>query len=174
MRKALDQYYKYSAYAAAFSLCAICFIVFLQVIFNTVNKLCGLIFDYSPGLLFPSYGEITGFSLVATTFFAVAYTFRKGGHIRVNLILSRIKSKKVLFGIDLFSISAVTFLTLWTIVYSLRLAYDSWQFEDVSPGIIPIPLWIPQLFMTLGCITFLIALIDTLVDLLRGKPLPFE
>ena len=49
------------------------------------------------------------------------------------------------------------------------LAYDSYDFGDVSIGMVPVPLWIPQAVMVLGLIWLLIALLDALIGLISGR-----
>lgn len=171
MRRALDNYYKFCAYLAACSLCLICIIVSLQVVFNIINKLWEVYSGHSLGMLLPSYDSITGYLLVATTFLAIAYTFRQGGHIRVSLLLTRIKSKKITKCIEVFSVFSVLTLMVYASIYSVMLVHETWLFKDVSPGIIPIPLWIPQLVMSFGCITFVVALLDSFVGVITNKHL---
>lgn len=165
LRGILNGCYRVSSFLAGFSLFLICAIVFIQVLFNCANKVWELSFGTSPGLLLPSYDSITGYLLVAATFFAAADTYQKGGHIRVNLLLSRIKSVRALLIIEVASVTVVLALMSYAIWYGIRLAMDSFEYKDVSYGIIPIPLWIPQLFMVLGLLTFILALIDHLICL---------
>ena len=44
-----------------------------------------------------------------------------------------------------------------------RLVYDSIRFKEVSYGLLPIPLAIPQAAMTAGLVVLLIALLDELI-----------
>ena len=48
-------------------------------------------------------------------------------------------------------------------VYSIKLSYQSWDFNDISTGNDATPLWLPQLGMALGALVLLIAFIDELV-----------
>ncbi len=99
---------------------------------------------------------------------ALAYTLRSGGHIRVNLLISHILGplRTVLEG-------AVLLLGLLLVGYAawstLLLVIESYQFEELSQGYIPVPIWIPQAPMALGLIILEIALLDELVQLLRGR-----
>jgi TRAP-type C4-dicarboxylate transport system permease small subunit len=52
--------------------------------------------------------------------------------------------------------------------YSIRLAYQSWSFNDISTGNDATPLWIPQITMALGTAVFFIAFVDELVLEWRG------
>jgi hypothetical protein len=55
--------------------------------------------------------------------------------------------------------------------FASRLAWQSFQFNDISQGTDATPLWIPQLGMALGSIVFAIAIADELVATLRGEKL---
>jgi TRAP-type C4-dicarboxylate transport system permease small subunit len=53
--------------------------------------------------------------------------------------------------------------------YSIRLTFQSWQFNDISTGNDATPLWIPQLAMGIGTTVLLIAFADELVLEWRGQ-----
>jgi len=56
----------------------------------------------------------------------------------------------------------------WSLV---ALVYDSYRFKEVSYGLIPVPLAIPQAVMTAGAVALLIALVDEFVITWRsGRP----
>jgi hypothetical protein len=50
----------------------------------------------------------------------------------------------------------------------IRLVIESIEFGDVSVGIVPIPLYIPQLGLAVGLIVLTVALIDEYLSILRG------
>ena len=52
--------------------------------------------------------------------------------------------------------------------------YDSWRFNDMSQGVIAVPLWIPQLGYSGGLVILLIAFVDELVHVLRGNAPRYE
>jgi TRAP-type C4-dicarboxylate transport system permease small subunit len=56
--------------------------------------------------------------------------------------------------------------------FSVRLAWQSYDFNDVSTGNDASPLWIPQLSMAAGTLILLVALLDELVRELRGTRRP--
>ena len=51
--------------------------------------------------------------------------------------------------------------------FSVRLAWQSYAFNDISQGSDATPLWIPQLSMAVGTVVLSIAFIDALVELVR-------
>jgi TRAP-type C4-dicarboxylate transport system permease small subunit len=54
-------------------------------------------------------------------------------------------------------------------VYSVRLAWNSHAFNDISTGNDATPLWIPQLTMAVGTVVLLVAFVDEWVQELRGR-----
>jgi TRAP-type C4-dicarboxylate transport system permease small subunit len=46
--------------------------------------------------------------------------------------------------------------------------YESWEFNDISQGLLPMPMWIPQLSFALGSILLLVAVVDEFIIVIRG------
>jgi TRAP-type C4-dicarboxylate transport system permease small subunit len=120
------------------------------------------------GVVIPSTEDFSGFLLAAASFLALAYTLRSGGHIRVNLVISHLQGR-VRFMIEgmvlLLALTLVSYVA-WSVLW---LVIESYQFEELSQGYIPVPLWIPQAPMALGLVILSIALLDELILLLRGR-----
>jgi TRAP-type C4-dicarboxylate transport system permease small subunit len=170
MRTALDRFYAFSLYLAAACLIFIALLVGAQVvgrIFDTLLKLFGY---YPYGFLVASLAEIGGYLLAAASFLALAATLKRGAHIRVTILLG-IVSERSRRWLELW-VLAVGILFVAYVSYSLvSLAYDSYRFKEVSYGLIPIPLWMPQAVMAFGALTLLISLIDELAVTWRsGRP----
>jgi TRAP-type C4-dicarboxylate transport system permease small subunit len=64
-----------------------------------------------------------------------------------------------------FAIAAIAWATWW----AGRLVYDSWRFHEVTMGLVPIKLWIPQSSLLLGLAVLLIAMAEDMVRLLTGR-----
>lgn len=167
MRTALDWLYRASGAVAAFFLVAICVVVLLQVGANLIDVLFKAFGGEAIGLVIPSYAEFAGFFLAAASFLALAHTLRAGGHIRVELVLQRF-GHRARHVAELWCVAFSAAVSLYFTWYSTGLVLESIEFGDVSPGIIPIRLWIPQAAMALGLAVLSIALVDELVSLLRG------
>lgn len=110
-----------------------------------------------------------GYSMAASSFLALAYTFGRGEHIRVTLILKR------------FHGAARRALEVWCLgfgglisgafaFYSIKMAWWSYKFNDISTSNDATPLWIPQLGMAIGTAVLFLAFLDELILVLRGKP----
>ena len=173
MRRALDSLYRLSGAVAATFLLAICGIVLLQVGANILDSAATLVTGEPVGLVVPSYAEFTGYFLVAASFLALANTLRAGSHIRVSLLIRGLpKGPRRL--VELWSTAAGAVLSAYFAWFAIGMVIDSYHFNDVSPGIIAVPIWIPQSSMALGLVIFVIALTDEFATLLRGGTPEYE
>lgn len=153
------------AIAGGLILC-ICLLISAQILLNAFGR-------FSPGTLpstIPSYADFSGYMLAGATFLALAHTLRAGGHIRVNLVTGRLpeRGQVVIEGFVLLLAGLLIGYATW---FMGGLVLESLHYGDVSTGIIPIPLWIPQSLATFGIGLLLVAVLHTFVDLVQaGKP----
>lgn len=168
VRRSLDLLYLVSGVLGALFLVAICAIVLLQVGANLIDRVIGWAGGEPPGLLVPSYAEFAGFFLAASSFFALAYSLRRGAHIRVTLLIQHLGDQARRL-VELWCLLLAGALSGYFTYFILNLVRESLEFGDVSTGIVPVPLWIPQLAMGLGLIVLTVALIDEFVGVLRGR-----
>lgn len=154
------------AIAGGLILC-ICLLISAQIGLNAFGRI-------APGLLpstIPSYADFSGFMLAGATFLALAHTLRAGGHIRVNLITTRLP-ERLQFLFEGFALLVATALIGYATWFMSALVAESIHYGDVSNGIVPVALWIPQSVAAFGTGLLLVATIHTFVDLLRaGKPI---
>ncbi len=163
MRRALDLVYGICGGLAACFIVAIVAVVLAQVVLNLASRLSRLVVDEPIGLVIPSYAEFAGFFLAAATFLAIAYTLRSGEHIRVTLLVQRLQGMRRRW-VEVWCLAVAGGLSGFFAYYALALTVESYQFGDLSPGIVPIPLWIPQSAMTLGLFAVTVAFVDRLVQ----------
>ena len=104
----------------------------------------------------------------AAGFLALASTFKHGEHIRVTLLLNALSAPGHR-RLDIFALCVGAILAAAFAWFSVKLAHDSWLFNDISTANDATPLWIPQLTMAAGTILFFIALLDELVRRVRGQ-----
>ncbi len=156
MRRLLNGLYDSAAALAALCLVGLLGMVMLSVI--------------SRQLGFNARGTdaYAGYLMAGAGFLALAHTFKKGEHIRVTLILNALGARSQRW-LELWCLSVASLLGLLMAFYSCKLAWQSWQFNDVSTGVDATPLWIPQIGMALGAVVFAIAFVDELVLELLGQ-----
>ncbi len=168
MRNFLDWLYRTSGLISAFFIAVICTVVFAQVLLNIVDRLSSLLTGSAIGLSIPSYADFTWFFLAAASFFALAFTLREGGHIRVTLFIQH-TSPTVRKIIEFWCVGLATAVSVYFSWYTLLLVMEAYEYNDLSSGMIPVPLWLPQAAMLIGLIVLSIALIDEIASLLRGE-----
>jgi len=150
MRRQLDMLYDAAGYLAALFLAG-----------TLAMVLTGIAGRYF-GFHLPGTDSYAGYCMAACGFLALAHTLKRGEHIRVTLVLEHLGpgAQHVL---ERVSLAVATLLAALFAFYSIRLAVQSWQFNDVSTGNDATPLWIPQLAMAAGTLVLLIAFADELV-----------
>ncbi len=161
VRKVLDGVYRCSGWLAAAFLLLICLLVICQVGCNLIDRVSGLVTGTAVGLTIPSYADFTGFLLAASSFLALAYTLRSGSHIRVTLFFSHF-GKRVQCVLEGWCLLFAASITCYFSGYTGYLVYESFIYNDLSSGMIAVPLWIPQTAMFLGLVILAISLLDDL------------
>lgn len=145
-RRLLHKLYAAGMVLAATGMSLICALIVAQII--------GRWF----GFIIPSAEDFTGYLLVASLFYGLAYSFRNNSHIRVILLLDRLKKHRL--KAELFSLTLLLGLTAY-LTYSLALfTLETYQFNEVSTGMVPVPLWIPQSSMVFGMALFCLAVFE--------------
>ena len=119
----------------------------------------------------PGTDSYAGYCMAAAGFLALAHTLKHGDHIRVTLLVEHVGGKAQR-ALELWALGAATVLAALFAFYSVRLSYQSWDFNDISTGNDAMPLWIPQLTMAAGTVILLIALVDDLVLVWKGARIP--
>lgn len=173
MRNYLEKLYKISSWFGAGCIALICLLVVCQVFLNLLDRLSSILTGSAIGLTIPSYSDFTGFLLVGASFLALAHTLREGAHIRVVLLIGRLplKIRKVM---EVWCVSFGLLITLYFTWYTAKLTFESFSYNDLSPGMIPVPIWIPQAAMLFGLLILAISLLDEFVRVVRGKIPSYE
>jgi TRAP-type C4-dicarboxylate transport system permease small subunit len=155
-RRALDALYDVAGVLAA---------VFLAGTLATVLvSIAGrLLHWYVPGT-----DAYAGYCMAAAGFLALAHTLKHGEHIRVTLVVEHVGPRARRW-LELWSLAAGTLLAGLFAFYSVRLAYQSWQFNDISTAADATPLWIPQIAMAVGTLILLVAFADEFALEVAGR-----
>ena len=161
MRAALESLYRISGQLAGFFLVAITVLSLAQI----GGRLLGFAAH--------SFDEFAGYCMAASSFLGLAYTLRANEHIRMALVLHRTRGlpRRVL---EIGCLAAGTLLIGFFAWYACDMLWFSFVTHDVSQGLVPVPLWIPQTGMTLGLVILLLALLDDLVVALSGATPSFD
>lgn len=164
MSRLLQKLYDLCGMIAGGLILCICLLISAQICLNAFGR-------FAPGVLpstIPSYADFSGFMLAGATFLAMAHTLRAGGHIRVNLVVSRIP-RTAQFVAEVFVLTAATGVIGYATYFMGALVRESIHYGDVSNGIVPVPLWIPQSVAAFGIGLLLVAVVHTLFEVLRAR-----
>jgi TRAP-type C4-dicarboxylate transport system permease small subunit len=156
MRRLLDLLYDGCAWLAALAMVGVLVMVLLSIVSRQM------------GFHVAGTDAYAGYSMAAAGFLALAHTLKRNEHIRVTLLLGRLRGK-ALQALEMWAVTAGVLLAGLFAFYSVRLAWQSRTLNDISTGNDATPLWIPQIAMALGTVVLLVALIDEWVLQLRGK-----
>lgn len=167
MGRALDRLYLAAGILAGGCIVAICLLISAQIALNGLGRA----FPGTVPTTIPSYADFAGFLLAAATFLALAHTLRAGGHVRVTLVTGRLPRG---WGVAADAVVLVLGLALaGTLTWFMgALTAESLHYGDMSVGIVPVPLALPQGVATAGLALLCVALAQTLVELaVRRSPI---
>ena len=155
MRKLLDRAYLGAAYVAAACVLAIMLLMIGQSIMRGLQMRTGAVND------------VVSWLCAAAAFFAMAHAFKHGDFVRVTLLLDKLAPPlRRVFEIGALAIAVVaTGFLAWS---AARFTYESWVFDELAQGLLPLPIWIPQMSFALGSALFFVAIVDEFVTVLRG------
>ncbi|MCV6638151.1 TRAP transporter small permease [Candidatus Albibeggiatoa sp. nov. NOAA] len=157
----LDWLYKLSGVAAAILLVCIALLIIAQIVTRFI------------GQIVPDANEIAGYCMAGSTFLALAYTLRAGGHIRVTMIINHLP-KAYSRLLEIFTLGVASFLTGYFAYYLTLMVWQTYEYGEVSQGHIPMPLWIPQSTLAIGMTILCLAFIEEFIRAAQGKELTYQ
>ena len=142
--KSLNKLYKFSGYIAA------TFLIFVAVfiLIGISSRIFGF---YIRGL-----AEYSGYCMASASFFALAYTFIEGGHIRITLFLEKLTGKRRWL-VETWCLSIASFFSGYLAFYFFKMLIISYRFQERSEGADEILIWIPQTSVAIGSTIFFIS-----------------
>lgn len=155
-RRTLDRLYLASGAVGAFFIVLIAVLMIAQSILRELSVRTGAIND------------VVAWFCAAAAFFTMAHAFKHGDFVRVTLLLDAVSvGTRRALEITALAIGslAVGYLAWW----ACKFTYESWEFNDIAQGLLPLPLWIPQLSFALGSVLLWVAMVDELIMVLSGQ-----
>jgi TRAP-type C4-dicarboxylate transport system permease small subunit len=152
----LHRLYRISGLLSAASLVLICVLIIAQVVARNL------------GSTVRDAEEFAAWAMAAAGFFGLPYALHCGSHIRVEVVMRFIPESLHHLLEVLVSVIGLL-LSAYMAWYCTAFVIESYSFNEVSQGLIPVPLWLPQLPMALGTILLMIAFGERLVRVLRHE-----
>jgi TRAP-type C4-dicarboxylate transport system permease small subunit len=151
----LRRLYDYCAYAAA----GFVFLIFVAMIAATLLRVLGVA---TAGV-----DDVVSWMTAAAAFLAMAHSFRHGDFVRMTLIIDAVPAR-VRRPMELVAICAGLVGTGYAAYWVVRSVIDSWRYQEMTTGLLVVPLWIPQISFAFGAMLLFVALLDELISVLRG------
>ncbi len=155
LRKGLDGLYLASGWLAGFFLVAI----FLIMLALSAGRPLGI--DV------PAGDDFASWCMAASAFLGLAHTFRSGEMIRVGLLVERFSGRKRRW-LEIVSLTTALIAIGYFAWYAVDMTWTSYEFNDLSQGVIAVPLWIPQIGYSGGVVILAIAFADELAHVVFG------
>ena len=152
--KNLNKLYKYSGYIAAIFL----ILVAVFILIGISSRIFGF---YIRGL-----AEYSGYCMASASFFALAYTFVEGGHIRITLFLEKLSGYKKWL-METWCLSIASFFSGYLAFYFLKMLIISYKFQERSEGADEILIWIPQTSVAIGSTIFFISVLHRFIIIFK-------
>jgi TRAP-type C4-dicarboxylate transport system permease small subunit len=114
--------------------------------------------------------DMVSWLTAAAAFLGLAHTFKHGDFVRVGLFLENMSAgRRRVFELLSLTVAAVfTGYLAWSVVLYV---YNGWLYNEMSIGLLVVPMWIPQLSFMVGAILLFVAVLDEWFTVLSGhKP----
>ena len=156
LNKNLNKLYKFSGYIAALFL----ILVAVFILIGISSRIFGF---YIRGL-----AEYSGYCMASASFFALAYTFVEGGHIRITLFFEKLSGLKKKI-VEIWCLLVASFFSGYLSFYFIKMLIISYKFQERSEGADEILIWIPQTSVAIGSTIFFICVLHQLILIIRGN-----
>jgi TRAP-type C4-dicarboxylate transport system permease small subunit len=154
--KLLHKLYTLCGLLSGLFLVLICLLVIAQIVARQV------------GSMVPSADEFAAYAMAASGFLALPYALQRGAHIRVELLYRLLTPRGRYFAEVLSNVVGLG-ISAYLAWYCSLFVIESYQFNEVSTGLLPIPMWIPQLPMLLGTLVLVVAMTERLIVVWRKQ-----
>ena len=161
IRRSLDMLYLGAGYLAGLFLIAI----FLIMMALSLGR--------EFGINVKSGDDIASWCMAAMAFLGLAHTFKSGEMIRVGLLTERLAGRTKWIT-ELFALLMAALFIGFFAWHAVDLALTSWRINDMSTGVLVIPLWLPQIGYATGLLILFIAITDELFHVAGGNKPRYE
>ena len=154
LNKNLNKLYKFSGYIAALFL----ILVAVFILIGISSRIFGF---YIRGL-----AEYSGYCMASASFFALAYTFVEGGHIRITLFFEKLSGLKKKI-VEIWCLLVASFFSGYLSFYFIKMLIISYRFQERSEGADEILIWIPQTSVAIGSTIFFISVFHQFILMIK-------
>jgi TRAP-type C4-dicarboxylate transport system permease small subunit len=155
LRRFLDRVYDAAGVAAA------CFVFAIFVV------MLGAAIARELGIRTGGTDDLVSWMTAAAAFLGLAHTFKHGDFVRVGLFLESMPpARRRLFELLALTIGAI--FTGYLLVSVALYVWNGWLYNEMSNGLLVVPMWIPQLSFLAGALLLFVAVVDEWTTVVRG------
>ncbi|MFM1987844.1 MAG: hypothetical protein RJA99_801 [Pseudomonadota bacterium] len=156
MRRALDLLYDAAGVLAA----ACVFAIFVVMLGSAVLR--------ETGFRTGGTDDFVSWLTAAAAFLGLAHTFRHGDFVRVGLFLEKM-GPGTRRAFELLSLSIAAVFCGYLLLSVAQYVWMGWQYNEMSTGLLVVPMWIPQLSFLAGAALLFVAVVDEWITVARGR-----
>ena len=150
----MQRLYAVSGLTSGVMILAVCIIIIAQIVTRPM------------GIVLPGADEFAIGAFVAAVFLGLPYTLATNGHVRADVMVRLLRPRSRQMIAILTHLVALAFITLFS-YYAADLAWTSYVRKMRFQGLLGSPLWISQAAMVIGLILFEVAILHSLVRVVR-------
>lgn len=118
--------------------------------------------------------EMGGYALAFGSMWALAWTLRSGGHVRIDVVLPHLP-RVLRVALDYLAMAVMAFFAVFIAVYAWRLAFESFDTDARAMSFLRTPLYLPQSLLAFGlsvlAVEAAVILVLGLTESLRARAL---
>lgn len=152
----LHRLYRASGLLSAACMVLICALIVAQIVARNA------------GSTVPDADEFAAWAMAASGFLGLPYALHAGSHIRVAVVM-RFVSGRVRHAMEVLASVVGLAIAGYLAWYCSAFVYESFTFNEVSQGLVAVPLWIPQAPMAIGAVLLAVAFAERLATVLRRE-----
>ena len=156
LRPWLDRFYLLGGWGAALSIAGIFILMLVQ---SGSREL---------GIQVRGADDISAWLCAASAFLGLAHTLRSGDMVRVGLWIDAMSERWQRRTEIVVLLIAIVFCG-YALYEVSDFVWQSYQMNELSQGLVIVPIWIPQTSVVVGVLMLFVALIDELACVLRGQ-----
>jgi TRAP-type C4-dicarboxylate transport system permease small subunit len=115
--------------------------------------------------------EFVGYGVAAMTFLTLGYAFESNTLIRVNILLTKLRSDLSRRIVEVLCVLAAIVLSSYICLYFWKSVERNIQRGSTSETIAAVPLWIPEAFVLAGLVIFILQMIAYILKIVTGHRL---
>ena len=134
----IDTGCRFGAYLSALAMLVIVALISVEIGARSLFQSSTLIAD-----------EYSGYLMVTVVMLGLSYTFAEGGHIRINILTSRLSGwpGRVL---EILVALAALLMCAFFLYHAVLMVYDSFSYDMRADSISETPVYIPQIMIVVG------------------------